>query len=404
MQMLYPKIIVCQRGARHRYFVPKILEDIGMLEALYTDSSSFSFLGRVAPKVKKLGIKHSRLEALARRKPSGISANKIFSTDTLLFREMFGKSKRNPLEYADVLSTVYKRWGVRSANIIYTMNVSDIPFIEYAKAKGLKVIVDIFVSPLTEKILADEALRLPNANAQISKIHIKKMEQRYLRIFELADILLCPSEWVAESCKKLNPHIAHKISVCPYGSSVKPAPEAPIRSGKKILFAGRDGFRKGLNYLADASESILTQFPDAEILIAGIKKEDALWVKEHENLTFLGHVPMDEMKSLFESTSAFILPSLSEGQAGVVLEALSMGCPVIITRECGVDIEDGKQGFIIPAKNSKSIVEKVTLILSNDELRNEMSLQALKFSGEFCVGDWSDRLKAVCHSLIKKEI
>lgn len=108
---------------------------------------------------------------------------------------------------------------------------------------------------------------------------------------------------------------------------------------------------------------------------------------------------MNEMKSLFEAASVFVLPSLSEGQAGVVIEALSMGCPVVITRECGVDIEDGKQGFIIPIKNSQAIAEKIELIFNDTELRKSMQINALEFSQEFNESKWTNRLKALNHFL-----
>ena len=47
------KIIVCQTGARHRYLIPQVLEQSGMLYRLYTDTTAYSSLGKFASFLNK---------------------------------------------------------------------------------------------------------------------------------------------------------------------------------------------------------------------------------------------------------------------------------------------------------------------------------------------------------------
>lgn len=384
------QVIVCQRGARRRYAVPRILEEAGLLKALYTDSSAFSLLGRAASILEKIGINNKGIQSLVARKPRGIPRKKIFSSDLLAIYTALKIYGKDPLLYDDVLSKNFKKWGAKNVDYVYNMNTADIPFLKFAKSKGLKIVVDVFVSPLTEQIMEIET-QFYNTG-QSNQIRNKKILERYKTVFKIADILLCPSNWVAEGCMQITPEYQHKIRICPYGSSIEITKKPKTKVSNKVLFAGRDVMRKGLHYLADAGVQLKQKGLNVEIFVAGVEKETCSWIKNVESLNFLGHVPMQQMRQQFEKAAVFVLPSLSEGQAGVVVEALAMGCPVIITRECGVDIEDGKQGFIVPARDSNAIASKVEEILSNQSLWMEMSQNAIEFASRFSLEAWSDRM------------
>jgi len=58
----------------------------------------------------------------------------------------------------------------------------------------------------------------------------------------------------------------------------------------------------------------------------------------------------------------FVLPSLAEGFAHVILEAMSSGLPVLTTAStCAPDVlEDGVHGFIVPIRDARAIAEKIT--------------------------------------------
>ena len=61
------------------------------------------------------------------------------------------------------------------------------------------------------------------------------------------------------------------------------------------------------------------------------------------------------------------------------LQAMSCGCPVIVSENTGSAdiIRENKCGFIVPIRNSKAIAEKFTLLVDNKELLNEFSNNAL---------------------------
>ena len=80
------KIIACQLGARHRYAIPKMLEESKLLYRFYTDSNSNSLLGKIASYTVFLS---PVLNRLSKRIIKGVPKNKIFNSDKILFKEKF---------------------------------------------------------------------------------------------------------------------------------------------------------------------------------------------------------------------------------------------------------------------------------------------------------------------------
>lgn len=148
------KVIVCQRGARHRYTVPQIFEKADALSALYTDSSAYSTCGRIAYLLYRLGFRNQCITKLRKRTISHVALNKIFSKD--IWSDIFINKYKTYESSVDALAPFFIKWGVQNANIIYSMNTDDYPFLVYAKKMGLKIIVDPCVSPLSHQILYDE--------------------------------------------------------------------------------------------------------------------------------------------------------------------------------------------------------------------------------------------------------
>ena len=375
-------VLALQRGARHRYAIPRLLEEAGMLTALYTDSCVRSPVGRLATGLSVLTPKTSQIQALTSRNPLGIPTHKIFSSDRALYSSFSGGL------ISPHLSPVYKRWGLRGATVVYSMSGEDRDFLEWAKGQGARIIIDVFIHPGTSRIVADEKRRLLGKSDDSMVLGV---EAHFNRVFDLADILLCPSEWVADGVRAFSPEHAHKIRMVPYGSSLAVAEEINSPTVGRILFAGREPLRKGLPYLARAAGMLRRNGLEIDVRVAGVAATDIIWMEHCEELNCLGTVPMEQMTREYEMADVFVLPSLSEGQAGVVLEAMASGCPVIATRESGVDFEPGC-GITITARDSAGLAKAISDLLNDRELRNELARGALRQAENFSMDAWKIRL------------
>ena len=78
------KVIVTQVGARHRYLIPRILEKNNLLYRFYTDSNRYSFLGRIASLLRKLGVRLSFIDRLCKRNPN-IERKRLYSSDSITY-------------------------------------------------------------------------------------------------------------------------------------------------------------------------------------------------------------------------------------------------------------------------------------------------------------------------------
>jgi glycosyltransferase involved in cell wall biosynthesis len=107
-----------------------------------------------------------------------------------------------------------------------------------------------------------------------------------------------------------------------------------------VLFLGRLSWKKGLDRLIPA----MAQVPNADLLIAGNDEEsyrpelEALVRRSGlvDRVRFLGAVQGQQKWQLLSSAEILALPSYSENFGNVVLEAMAVGCAVIVTPEVGM--------------------------------------------------------------------
>jgi glycosyltransferase involved in cell wall biosynthesis len=141
-----------------------------------------------------------------------------------------------------------------------------------------------------------------------------------------------------------------------------------------FVFVGRLVGDKGINELILAFKNIAQQNPNVKLLLVGMQEKDLdpieVWTQEeiesNENIVFAGY--QDDIRPYLSISNALVFASYREGFPNVVLQAGAMGLPSIVTNinGCNEIIIDGKNGIIIPVKNSDAI-EKAILKLMNDK-------------------------------------
>jgi len=390
------KVVVCQHGARHRYAVPRMLEEKGMLVALYTDSSAYSSLGRIA---SAFGcIAPASVKRLSKRIPHGVPHEKVYSSDLSVLIELGQRlMRRRPFGMAlshqrhQILSTEMKKWGLRGADIVYTMLQEGNVFVEYAKEKGVKIVVDVCVSPLATQIMDQEVAAFSDWGSETNCKDFLWLDS-VKESLALADLLLCPSEFVAEGVRAVSPDCEHKIRILPYGCSIDYQGRTNVPVPGRVLFAGGDALRKGLHYLAQAASALKTKIPALDVRIAGDIPE---CVRQHsicKDLHFLGKLTTEQIKAEFLSADCFVLPSLAEGFAGVVAEAIGAGCPVIVTKEAGSPIEHDREGVIVPSRDAVALANAIERLVIDHSFRSACSRNCLQQFPFYSEEQWRKRL------------
>jgi glycosyltransferase involved in cell wall biosynthesis len=113
-----------------------------------------------------------------------------------------------------------------------------------------------------------------------------------------------------------------------------------------------------------------------------------------EHLQLCGPIPRAEMQKQYDWADVFLLPSLCEGSATVVYEALSAGLPVICTFNTGSVVRDDAEGYIVPIRDADAIVEKLLHLANHPNLLSEMSVNSAARAKQFSLSAYRDRLLA----------
>jgi glycosyltransferase involved in cell wall biosynthesis len=396
--------IAVQTGARHNYAVPATLAKVGMLEALYTDVCSSTGFGSI---LSAIAVEHrpTILQRLASRQVPEVLNTKVKTCDraTLAYRLRQRLAGHNAIKQHDALRAFNHefaqsmiRKGLGQATHIFSMFGEGTDFLEFAKQRGLQVITDIYISPATHRIVQAVRAEYPDLEPQIPQEIIDRDYQYFDRVCRLTDMFLAPSEFVLDGLAEFGVDRA-KCRILPYavGDEWFQVHNQPIQG--QILFVGTAELRKGIHILGMAAQQL--QSSKYEFKIAGGVSDQIRMHKLTQNLEFLGRVARTEIYQEFAQADIFVLPTLAEGSASVIYEALAVGLPVITTHAAGSVIRDGVEGFIVPEGDAAILAARIQELVENRELRNQMSIAARVRAKDFTWQQYSAQLLSILESL-----
>ena len=156
-----------------------------------------------------------------------------------------------------------------------------------------------------------------------------------------------------------------------------------------IAFMGNRYDIKGLPVLLSAIKALPAH---VNLLVVGNAEEVGFYQTQAEKLgisqrvKFLGAV--NGVEKVYQAADCLAHPTLEDTFAMVVLEAMSYGLPVVVSREkyCGVAglLTDGLNALILDdPKDSVALAELLQRILGSAELRGKLGAEALKFADGF---------------------
>lgn len=187
-----------------------------------------------------------------------------------------------------------------------------------------------------------------------------------------------------------------KVSVVYNGyEKIATGKAAEVKLKKYILFVGTIQPRKNLETLIDAFDKFVRINADFKLIIVGKKGwlyndifEKVKSLKLENKVVFTGHITDEELVGYYANAFCLTLPSLYEGFGIPVLEAMSFNCPVITSFSSSLPEIGGDACLYFDPKNSDDLLEKFSILLSNNKLRKELILkgkQRIKdFSWEKC--------------------
>ena len=167
-------------------------------------------------------------------------------------------------------------------------------------------------------------------------------------------------------------------------SNLKPQTSNQIIIGN----AGRLVEQKGQQHLVEIAKALKAKGVSFQILIAGegplynSLEQEIIKNNLSNQVKLLGFV--SDMTSFMNQVDVFVSTALWEGFGFVLAEAMAVKKPVL-----GFDlssnpelIKDGENGFLIPPKSIAVFVEKLMLLINDEQLREKMGENAFLFAKE----------------------
>lgn len=183
-----------------------------------------------------------------------------------------------------------------------------------------------------------------------------------------------------------------------------------INPGAKILlFVGRIGKEKNIDFLLDVLKEILKQRKDVILLMVG----DGSYLNKFKKLVerfkiekfikFTGRIPCQEIPIFYQASDIFVFSSLTETQGLVILEAMACGLPVVALKDDAFKgiVINNQNGFLVEDSSPTSFAQEVTKILDNPLIYKRFSANSQKFAKEFSEEKQAKKLLKIYRDLTK---
>jgi glycosyltransferase involved in cell wall biosynthesis len=293
----------------------------------------------------------------------------------------------------------------KKINAVYAYEDGALATFQQAKKWGIPCVYDLPIAywETARKLIKEESERLPQWAVTLAGGLNDSQEklERKTRELQLADMVITPGQFVEDSLPTWS--IGKKIISVPFGSpspdGLRANDEGLHLAGRplRVLFAGSMGQRKGLADLFAAVK--LVNNKNLELVVMGSLQAPMGFYREQlKDFMYEPGRPHDQVLALMRSCDVLCLPSIVEGRALVMQEAMSQGLPLIITPNTGGSdlILPGKTGFLVPIRSPQAIAEKLNWFLDNRSCLPDMKLQAIKHASGYT---WNQYGKTILSSL-----
>jgi glycosyltransferase involved in cell wall biosynthesis len=178
----------------------------------------------------------------------------------------------------------------------------------------------------------------------------------------------------------------------------------------KFLFIGRLAQEKGLHDLLDAFRRVQDRMPEARLDIVGSGllgdelKQRARDLGLESTVAFLGTKSPEDIGLLLLNSDAMVLPSHTEPWGLVVNEALSYGCPVVVSNICGCVpelVHDGLTGYVFPVGDVRALCAAMLSAARLSEDRASAAERCLQLIGQYTPERAADEILSGCVCMLK---
>jgi glycosyltransferase involved in cell wall biosynthesis len=364
--------------------------------------------------LRRLLISSPQLEI---QEPNGAGSLKViqrFPFNEFVSRVLWGASKRLPSNWrsSTVMATALLRdhyWSrsIPPCDVFHGWMGLSLKSLRRAKRQGAVTVVD---NPGRHpghfhRAPHEECDRFHISRKERSQLLPGALIERMKREYEICDCVIVPSTIAYKSFAEFG--YAHKTTIVLPGVDEKffsPRPEhGTPRPLFRACFVGRIELSKGAGYLLQAWKRLA--LPNAELLLIGEGRPEMKSLMQScadSTVCATGVVSAKDLRELYSQSDVFVFPSVNEGLAQVLLEAMASGLPVVASDISGAEdcVTRGKDGFIVPGRDIDRLAEAIMWCYENREATRIMGKAArAKIESQFTLAHYDQRMIALYRQL-----
>ena len=218
--------------------------------------------------------------------------------------------------------------------------------------------------------------------------------------YQLVDRYIAPSRFIADLISRRIPEA--KTCVLHNGIDADGINQS-IQDEGYALYFGRLSKEKGIETLLKAHDALNGSL--ALKLVGTGPMEDEMRSK-YPDADFLGYKEGEQLDEIIAKSAFVVVPSeWYENCSMVVLEAMSMGKPIIGSRIGGIpeQVEDGKTGLLFEMGNVDELTEKMKILSQKQKMRAEFGKAAReKLEAEYSLSRHCKDLLELYNSLLRE--
>ncbi len=189
------------------------------------------------------------------------------------------------------------------------------------------------------------------------------LRMRKLCEARLADAIMCPSELARSTY--VRHHLSRKkvfvnsLGYAPHVFSLKLRREIRSHIHPTFVYVGQLAKHKGLHVLLEAFGRVADKHPSVRLRVVGPTLD--IKVTDSEKIQVLGRISPAELAKELATSDCLLLPSLTDSLGLVVLEALAIGVPVVVSDHAGSMqfVRNGENGWVVPAGNPHALAKRL---------------------------------------------
>lgn len=390
------RVLLAHPTRQHSHRFARVLEEEACLDSYCTllpDRRSFAAVPGFCDPLLPEAVYRNPLEFLPAEKVRVLLG-------PLILQKMSSRLLPGSLRLiAELLTwTMFDRWVARQVrkrrpSVVIGYEMCCTRTFQVARELGIRCVLDAasFHYQYQDRVLGlDSALAMTWAGKRLRAIKEKEIE--------LADSVICVSEAAKTSYLEAGVPAAN-LSVNPLGCDTQlftPADVDDRTGGAKFIFVGTPVFHKGFDLLLACYDRLSLEHPAVQLHVAG-DAAVAGRATGGRDLVLHGKLSHAQLAKLLAGMDCLVLPSRLESFGMVVVEALAVGVPVIVSDHAGASalVQDNINGWVVASDDEEQLFQKMLECCDNVEQLRLMQANCVHSVAAYDWSNYYERTRAI---------